>query len=309
MTSEMSIGGSTRAPGGSTSSVEVSEPSPFDALEARLQALKEKMARGLPQRAEELEDAARRLAGGDAAARDDVRRHAHKLRGIAGSYGYPLLGELSAALETLARGTEPADEVVARARDLASAMHEAALPASGVVAKAPDAAPSPPVAPAVAARAPLGESANAEPVAPAVRARPAMPQVAPELEGLIVLAADDDDATRRLLEITLGQLGRMSATTFERAPLLLEELASRERVDLVVVDAMMPDMSGLELLEAVVARGLHARGTRFVVLSAATPEELGWVLPAGIEVGWLRKPFRPRELLSSLTVLVSRAGA
>ncbi len=303
MTSEMSIGGPTRAPDGSTSSAEASEPSPFDALEARLQALKEKMARGLPQRADELEDAARRLGGGEVAARDDVRRHAHKLRGIAGSYGYPLLGELSAALETLARGSEPAEDVIARARDLASAMREAAVPGSGVVARAPDAAAPPPMAPVAE---PGGPAEAAEPVAPAPPARPAMPQVAPQLEGLVVLAADDDDATRRLLEITLVQLGRMKGTTFDRAPLLLEELESRERVDLVVVDAMMPEMSGLELLEAVVARGLHLRRTRFVVLSAATPEELGWALPPGIEVGWLRKPFRPRELLSSLTALVAR---
>lgn len=297
MTIEMSSGGSTRAPDGSGSSTEATDASPFDALEARLAALKDKMARGLPQRAEEIEDAAARLERGDAAARDDVRRHAHKLRGIAGSYGYPLLGELSATLETMARDTAPPnEEVVARARDLASAVREAAAPQSGVVAKKPAEAPIAPVPPAAAEAA-------------APRARSAMPQVAPELEGLVVLAADDDDATRRLLEITLVQLGRMRGALFERAPLLLEELASRDRVDLVVVDAMMPDMNGLELLEAVVARGLHTRGTRFVVLSAATPEELGWVLPAGLEVGWLRKPFRPRELLTSLTTLVAAAGA
>jgi CheY-like chemotaxis protein/HPt (histidine-containing phosphotransfer) domain-containing protein len=254
--------------------------SPFDALEARLAALKDKMARGLPDRAAEIEHAATRLASGDVSARDDLRRLAHKLRGIAGSYGYPHLTELAGQLETLARSEASDTEVLARARDLASATREAG-PQSGVVAKPED------------QPAPRSEEPR----------KAAMPAVAPGLVGLEVLAADDDDATRRLLEITLVQLGRMKGALFDRGPLLLDELAKRERVDLVVVDAMMPDMNGLELIEAAVARGLASRVSRFVVLSAATAEELGWVLPPGLRVGWLRKPFRPKELLTALAAL------
>ena len=254
--------------------------SPFDALEARLAALKQKMARGLPDRAAELDDAARRLEAGAPEARDELRRLGHKLRGIAGSYGFAHLGELAAGLETLAKGADASDlEIAARARDLASCARDAAAP-SGVVAK------------------------TAEPEKPVAEPRrAAMPTVAPELEGLVVLAADDDDATRKLLEITLVQLGRMKGTLFERGPALLEELARRDKVDLVVVDAMMPDMNGLEILTAVAERGLASRVSRFVVLSAATAEELGWSLPAGLHVGWLRKPFRPRELLTALVAV------
>jgi CheY-like chemotaxis protein len=260
--------------------------SPFDALEARLAALKQKMARGLPDRATELDQAAQRLEAGDAAARDELRRFGHKLRGIAGSYGFGHLGELAASLETLAKGTEANDaEIVARARDLASAARDAGAP-SDVVAKVPDAPTTPPAEPA---------------------RRTAMPTVAPELEGLVVLAADDDDATRKLLEITLLQLGRMKGTLFERGPALLDELARRDKVDLVVVDAMMPDMNGLEILTAVAERGLASRVSRFVVLSAATAEELGWTLPPGLRVGWLRKPFRPRELLTALVTVTRDA--
>jgi CheY-like chemotaxis protein len=286
----MSNGGSSRA----SSPPDPAEPaSPFDALEARLAALKEKMARGLPDRAGEIEAAAARLERGEDEARDDVRRLAHKLRGIAGSYGFPHLGELAATVEGLARGSDPAADVVARARDLASAARDAG-PQSGVVAAATLDAPRAPVVAARSAAA-LEES----------RTRPtlSMPAVSPSLEGLVVLAADDDDATRRLLEITLVQLGRMNGALFDRGPALLAELSRRDKVDLVVVDAMMPDMNGLEILHAAVERGLAARVSHFVVLSAATAEELGWVLPPGLRVGWLRKPFRPKELLSSLVTL------
>ncbi len=288
----MSNDGSSRA---SSSPPDPAEPaSPFDALEARLAALKEKMARGLPDRATEIESAATRLESGEAGARDDVRRLAHKLRGIAGSYGFPHLGELAATVETSARGIDSDTVVIAHARDLACAARDAGAQ-SGVVAASPTPDPTPAPAAPAPVRAALEES----------RTRPtlSMPTVSPSLEGLVVLAADDDDATRRLLEITLVQLGKMNGALFDRGPALLEELSRRESVDLVVVDAMMPDMNGLEILHAVVERGLAARVSQFVVLSAATAEELGWELPTGLPVGWLRKPFRPKELLASLVTL------
>jgi CheY-like chemotaxis protein/HPt (histidine-containing phosphotransfer) domain-containing protein len=254
-------------------------PSPFDALEARLAALKQKMARGLPDRAAELEEGASRLETGSIEARDELRRLGHKLCGIAGSYGFGRLGELAAELESLAKGSEASnEEVVACARDLASSARDSAAPQDSV-ATVP------------------------ETPAPVEPRRAVMPNVAPELCGLVVLAADDDDATRKLLEITLVQLGRMKGTLLERGPALLEELSRRDKVDLVVVDAMMPDMNGLEILKAVAERGLTSRVSRFVVLSAATADELGWTLPAGLRVGWLRKPFRPRELLTALVAV------
>ena len=45
-----------------------------------------------------------------------------------------------------------------------------------------------------------------------------------------------------------------------------------------------------------------------VVLSAATPEELGWELPTGMRIGWLRKPFRPKELLDGLVKFRASLG-
>lgn len=272
------------------------EANSFDALEARLAALKRKMEQGLPQRLAEFVAARARLAGGDASARDDVRRVAHKLRGTAGSYGFPELGELAGRVEQLASSTEPDAEVVSGSAAFEDALRSAAGGRSDA---------------SVVGAGPAGAgTAGAGTVAPPVKAEPkrAMSHPAPSLEGLSVLAADDDDATRKLLELTLVQLGRMKASVFDRAVGLLRELEQRPSVDLVVVDAMMPEMNGLEFLEAVVAKDLQGRCARFVVLSAATVEELGWKLPAGLRVGWLRKPFRPRELLTALEAQRDAAG-
>jgi CheY-like chemotaxis protein len=262
---------------------ERSGTSPLDAFEARMAALHAKMVQGLPARGTELEDAAQRLAAGASGARDELRRLAHKLRGIAGSQGFGRCGELAGALEATAKDADRSDaEVTALARELACAARDAAAGTQS------EAAPT--------ATAPRVERAE----------RPALAPV-PELAGLVFLAADDDGATRKLIEITLLQLGRMRGALFDRGMGLLEELAQREHIDLVIVDAMMPSMNGLQLLEEVRARGLAGRVKRFVVLSAAAPEELGWTLPEGLDVRWARKPFRPRELLAALLTVMRDA--
>jgi CheY-like chemotaxis protein/HPt (histidine-containing phosphotransfer) domain-containing protein len=272
---------------------ERSGTSPLDAFEARMAALHAKMVQGLPARGTELEDAAQRLAAGASGARDELRRLAHKLRGIAGSQGFGRCGELAGALEATAKDTDRSDaEVTALARELACAARDAA---AGTQSEAAPTATAP-TATAPTATAPRVERAE----------RPALAPV-PELAGLVFLAADDDGATRKLIEITLLQLGRMRGALFDRGMGLLEELAQREHIDLVIVDAMMPSMSGLQLLEEVRARGLAGRVKRFVVLSAAAPEELGWTLPEGLDVRWARKPFRPRELLAALLTVMRDA--
>ena len=252
--------------------------SPFDLLEARLAGLKAKMIRGLPERVRELEGALAQLRGGHASARDELKRYAHKLRGVAGTYGFDDLTQLAAHGESTARdGSEDALQSAIEA--LIAGIREA-IPQ--------DAVETPPIA---------------EP-AKVVRTDPAAPKVAGPLEGLRVLAADDDDATRRLLEITLRQVAKCEASLFDRGHGLLAALASQAEVDLVIVDAMMPEMNGLEFLQGVVKAGLGKKARLFVVLSAATSEELGWQLPTGLALGWLRKPFRPRELVASLETLI-----
>ncbi|RZO59750.1 MAG: hypothetical protein EVA89_14920, partial [Sandaracinaceae bacterium] len=57
-------------------------------LEARLAALHARTREGFAQRAEGLREAADRLERGDDDARDEIRRLAHKLRGVAGSAGH-----------------------------------------------------------------------------------------------------------------------------------------------------------------------------------------------------------------------------
>ncbi|HET6337364.1 MAG TPA: Hpt domain-containing protein, partial [Polyangiales bacterium] len=77
------------------------------AFEARFLELKQRMEQGLLTRAHTLRDAVQRLLAGDESARKVLKVEGHKLRGIAGSYGYSQLTELAAELEQRASLSPP----------------------------------------------------------------------------------------------------------------------------------------------------------------------------------------------------------
>lgn len=236
---------------------EFSSPS----LDARLFAARKQMQSGLPGRAADLRAAVDRFGSGDPAARDDIRRLAHKLRGTAGSHGMIALGEQAGVVEALATADGIDAELVASALALVVSIVAAAREAQQL-----EVAPS------------------------------AVAMKVPSLAGLRLLAIDDDASTRKLLALTLGSMGRCDARVLE-APEEALALLETERFDLVIVDAMMPSITGIAFANEVRAQR-HGATIPIVFLSAASHEELGWALPT--RTTWLRKPFRPQELLESL---------
>jgi CheY-like chemotaxis protein len=248
-------------------------PGARESLDERLATLRAEMQAGLPRRAEELRTAAERLRGGDREARQDVRRVSHKLHGTAGSYGHEELGLRAAEVEQLEREGGSDLDVIAAAMSLVTITLRAA---------------------SASRAAPAGEVVAAiEPGAPA-------PIVMPSLAGARIVAIDDDASTRKLLALTLGTMGKSDARVVERAEEALA-IVGREPIDLVIVDAMMPSMTGLAFVEAM-RSSENGQTPAVAFLSAATPEELGWVLPA--RAVWLRKPFRPRELLARIASIL-----
>ncbi|MGE0788440.1 MAG: response regulator [Sandaracinaceae bacterium] len=238
-------------------------------LSARLSALAARTREGFATRAEELRAAADRLEGGDGLAKDEIRRLAHKLRGIAANAERPALGERAGRLENALRAGGGDMAAIEGARRLASAALDAMT----------DAAPTAPVA-----------------APPSAVQRPT--------EGLRVIALDDEPATRRLLEITLTQAGGCDARVFADAAEAMR-CALDAPPDLVVVDAMMPDVDGLAFYQGLRARDIDVP---VAILSAASPEELGWTLPDDPRLRWMRKPFRPAHLIAQLGDLLAGAS-
>jgi CheY-like chemotaxis protein len=245
---------------------------------------------GLVDRARLLRDMAARLDAGDNEARRALKTESHKLRGVAGSYGHNDLSELAAQLEQRASVSPPAT-VTALARSLAD-MAES----RGRNSIAPPASSG--------ASALLGGAlgASAPGAAPHTSAAPGAtgskrPRSGPPLR---VLAMDDDSVTQRLLQLTLVQVGGFDAKVVGSAAAALELLA-RETFDVVLSDAMMPDMNGRDFRRAARAAGAQMP---IVILSAAGADELGWNDPSSADV-WLRKPFKPTTLVRDIERIVA----
>jgi DNA-binding response OmpR family regulator len=120
---------------------------------------------------------------------------------------------------------------------------------------------------------------------------------------LRVLAMDDDAPTLKLLGLTLREVGGFEAVVVTAAKEALTHMRLRE-FDVVISDAMMPDMNGQEFCQAARALGGYAEHVPIIILSAATCDELDWRSGLPGPVIWLRKPFMPSELVNDIARVV-----
>jgi DNA-binding response OmpR family regulator len=117
-----------------------------------------------------------------------------------------------------------------------------------------------------------------------------------------ILLVDDEDSVQKLLAYPLERDGYrvLPARDGEEALVSFE----RERVDLVVLDLMLPRVDGLE-----VCRRLRARSSVPIIMLTARGDELDKVL--GLELGaddYITKPFSIREFRSRVRALLRRAA-
>jgi len=109
----------------------------------------------------------------------------------------------------------------------------------------------------------------------------------------VILAADDDDDILELVCLTLEQEGHTMLRASDGDQAL--ELARRHKPDVCVLDVVMPNRSGIEVLEAL--RTDEETGEIPVLLLTATVNEKQLI--PGVEKDsdrYMRKPFSPREL-------------
>ena len=115
-----------------------------------------------------------------------------------------------------------------------------------------------------------------------------------------ILIVDDDERLAEMLSTYLRSRGfeveqRVDGSSGLRA---LEQ----GRFDIVVLDVMLPDLDGLEVL-----RRLRSRSTVPVLMLTARGEDTDRIV--GLELGaddYLPKPFNPREVVARLTAILRR---
>ncbi|MFN7087505.1 MAG: response regulator [Burkholderiales bacterium] len=116
-----------------------------------------------------------------------------------------------------------------------------------------------------------------------------------------VLVVDDDAEIRALLRDYLQKNGyRVTAVADGKG---MRAALDAGRVDIVVLDLMLPGDDGLTL-----CRNLRARSSLPVIMLTARGEETDRIV--GLEIGaddYLAKPFNPRELLARIKSILRRS--
>jgi CheY-like chemotaxis protein len=128
---------------------------------------------------------------------------------------------------------------------------------------------------------------------------------APESTPLKVLLVDGDE---RVCESLVGllQIGqRCVVVAGANEPAQALELISRHRPDVVVLDPRLPEVSGGRILVAAIREQWPS--TRVVVMGSSNVLEQDGL--GGLADAFVRKTFRPRELVDAIVSAVSRPAS
>ena len=118
-----------------------------------------------------------------------------------------------------------------------------------------------------------------------------------------LLVVDDDPEIRDLLARYLARNGYRVSVAGD-ADSLRRALAA-DRVDLVILDIMLPGRDGLDI-----TRDLRASSAIPIIMLTARGEDTDRIV--GLEIGaddYLAKPFNPRELLARIKTVLRRVSA
>lgn len=121
-----------------------------------------------------------------------------------------------------------------------------------------------------------------------------------------ILVVDDEADIVALVAYHLAKAGYRVSTASSGDEAL--EAVSRERPTLIVLDLMLPGMSGYDVLEKIRERE-HTRGVAVLMLTARREEEdriKGLTLGAD---DYLTKPFSPQELVLRVGAIIRRVSS
>lgn len=122
-----------------------------------------------------------------------------------------------------------------------------------------------------------------------------------------ILIVDDDREIRNLLADYLARQGLRCSTAGDGKE--MKAALEQHRIDLIVLDIMMPGEDGLTLCRNLRASSNRHRETPVLMLTARG-EDMDRII--GLEMGaddYLAKPFVPRELLARIRAILRRTRA
>lgn len=133
-----------------------------------------------------------------------------------------------------------------------------------------------------------------------------MPDAQPTASGAVkplVLVVDDSDENCRMVEMLLKSRG-FGVETAPDGPSALRAL-ERRRPDIILLDVMMPAMSGMEVLDRIRSNPQHASIPVILVTAKSGDEDLLEGYKFGADY-YITKPFSPRQLLYGIGLVLGR---
>lgn len=121
-----------------------------------------------------------------------------------------------------------------------------------------------------------------------------------------ILVVEDEPAIRELI----GFACESSGYTVLRAGSVQEasDLLSQNRVHLILLDWMLPDLSGLQWLDKLKRDERYAAVPVIMLTARGTESDKVAGLDAGAD-DYVVKPFSPRELIARIRAVLRRGGA
>lgn len=123
--------------------------------------------------------------------------------------------------------------------------------------------------------------------------------------GVTVLVVDDEAAIRDMIAFALERAGMKPQLAADAQEAMLS--ISRERPDIILLDWMMPGVSGIELTRRL-RRESFTEDIPIIMLTARVSED---DKVSGLEAGtddYVIKPFSPRELLARVRAVLRRCA-
>jgi CheY-like chemotaxis protein len=118
-----------------------------------------------------------------------------------------------------------------------------------------------------------------------------------------ILVADDNADIRELVQMVLEAAGFRVSTTDTTANVL--KLAATERFDALLIDYWMPEITGLEVCRRI--RAVDQSTPILICSGATTPADREAAVLAGAQ-GYLSKPFKPKDLIQTLSSVLSTSS-
>jgi DNA-binding NtrC family response regulator len=124
--------------------------------------------------------------------------------------------------------------------------------------------------------------------------------------GELIVVVDDDDILRRAIARMLKSLGFSVLTAADGADAIAAIESCAKPIDAMLVDVVMPHLSGPELVDRLASRGIHIG---VIYMSGYDDATIVTHLMNSPTLPLLRKPFTPQALMLVLREVLSRRGS